>query len=176
MIRYVCLFRGVNISGGNKLPMASLRSALDKTSFNSVTTYIQNGNLVFSSKLEAFECEEIIVNILNSDFNLDVPVVVKEQSFFNKVLKANPFKTRTIENPKFMSFGFLNEAPSQERVNSISVFSTETETFEIIDDVIYFYCGVELGTTKMTNAFFEKELDVVSTMRNYNTTLKLTKL
>jgi uncharacterized protein (DUF1697 family) len=132
--------------------------------------------LVFSSKLEAFECEEIIVNILKLDFNLNVPVVVKEQSFFNKVLKANPFKTRTIENPKFMSFGFLKEFPSDDNLKAIAEFSTDLETFEIIDDVIYFYCGVELGTTKMTNAFFEKELGVFSIMRNYNTTLKLTQL
>jgi uncharacterized protein (DUF1697 family) len=176
MNRFVGLLRGVNVSGKNKLPMAYLRDALEKTSFQSITTYIQSGNIVFSSKLESEECESIITDVLKSNFNLEVPVIVREQSYFDHVIKGNPFKTRTIENSKFMSFGFLKEAPNDENIKAMAIFSTDLETFEIVDDVIYFYCGVGFGTTKMTNAWFEKKLGVVSTMRNYNTTLKLTQL
>jgi len=176
MTRYVALLRGVNVSGKNKLPMAQLRDAIGNTSFNSVTTYIQSGNLVFSSKLELGECEQIITDVLKSDFDMEVPVIVKKQSDLAEILKANPYKTRTMENPKFMSFGFFNQAPPQEKTAAILDFSTPVETFEIIDDMLYFYCGIGFGTTKMTNAWFEKKLGVVSTMRNYNTTLKLTQL
>lgn len=176
MKRYVALLRGVNVSGKNKLPMAQLRDAIGKTNFNSVTTYIQSGNLIFSSDLEPKESEKIITDILKSNFDLEVPVIVKEQSVISDVLLANPFKVRTTENPKFMSFGFLKEIPYKENVKSITDFSTDIETFQIIDDVIYFYCGVGFGSTKLTNVWFEKKLGVISTTRNYNTTLKLTQL
>ncbi|GAK95064.1 hypothetical protein JCM19298_841 [Nonlabens ulvanivorans] len=144
--------------------MALLRDALGKTSFYGVTTYIQSGNIIFNSDL------------LKSDFDMDIPVIVKKQSQFKEILQVNPFKTRTMDDAKFMSFGFLSEIPEQDKVEEVMSFSTELETFKIVNNVIYFYCGVGFGKTKMTNAWFEKKLDVVSTMRNYNTTLKLTEL
>ncbi|WP_405369630.1 DUF1697 domain-containing protein [Nonlabens sp. Asnod2-A12] len=175
-MRYVALLRGINVGGKNKLPMALLRDALGKTSFYGVTTYIQSGNIVFNSDLKSAQCADIISELLKSEFDLAIPVIVKKQEEVSEILKASPFKTRTIENSKFMSFGFLNESPVQEKVKVTEEFSTELETFKIVDNVIYFYCGVGFGKTKMTNAWFEKKLGVTSTMRNYNTTLKLTEL
>ena len=175
-MRYVALLRGVNVGGKNKLPMALLRDALNKTSFYGVTTYIQSGNIVFNTDLETSKCEQIIEDLLKAEFDLDVSVIVKKQEVIKDILKANPFKMRAIENSKFMSFGFLSESTAQEKVIATEEFSNDVETFKIVDDVIYFYCGVGFGKTKMTNAWFEKKLEVTSTMRNYNTTLKLTEL
>lgn len=175
-MRYVALLRGVNVSGKNKLPMALLREALKATPFCDATTYIQSGNIVFNADLDITTCEQIIADLLKAEFDLNVPVIVREQSAIKDILKVNPFETRTIENSKFMSFGFLNESPAQEKVTVTEEFSNDEETFKIVDDVMYFYCGVGFGKTKMTNAWFEKKLGVTSTMRNYNTTLKLTEL
>lgn len=176
MARYVALLRGVNVSGKNKLPMALLRDALGKTPFYGVTTYIQSGNIIFNTDLETSQCEQIIGDLLKSEFDLNVPVIVKKQDEIKDILKANPFKTRTLDNSKFMSFGFLNEIPAPEKVTALIDFSNDLETFRVVDDVIYFYCGVGFGKTKMTNSWFEKKLEVTSTMRNYNTTIKLTEL
>ena len=176
MTRCVALLRGVNVGGNNKLPMALLRDALGKTSFYGVTTYIQSGNIVFNTDLDIVQCEQIIVALLKAEFDLDVSVIVKKQEVIKDILKANPFKMRTIENSKFMSFGFLSESTAPEKVTAMEEFSNEEETFKIVDDLIYFYCGVGFGKTKMTNAWFEKKLGLISTMRNYNTTLKLTEL
>nr|WP_042292511.1 DUF1697 domain-containing protein [Nonlabens ulvanivorans] len=175
-MRYVALLRGVNVGGKSKLPMALLRDALGKTSFYGVTTYIQSGNIIFNSDLEVAQCEKIISDLLKSDFDMDIPAIVKKQSQFKEILQENPFKTRTMDNAKFMSFGFLSEIPEQDKVEEVMSFSTELETFKIVNNVIYFYCGVGFGKTKMTNAWFEKKLGLISTMRNYNTTFKLTEL
>jgi uncharacterized protein (DUF1697 family) len=173
MNRFVGLVRGVNVGGKNTLPMAYLRDALDKTSFYGITTYIHSGNLVFNSKLDAAACEAIIVEVLKVSFGLVVPVIVKEQAFFSEVLNGNPFKSQTLQSPKFMNYGFLKEIPSPDKVAAIAQSATDLERFEIINDVLYFYSNVGLGATKMTNNFFEKNLEVVCTMRNHNTTLKL---
>lgn len=175
-MRYVALLRGVNVSGKNKLPMAHLREALEETPFYSFTTYIQSGNIIFNTDLDITQSEQIIGGLLKSEFDLEVPVIVKKQDAIIDILKANPFKMRTIENSKFMSFGFFNKIPVMEKIDDVMSFSTEIESFEVVDDIIYFYCGVGFGKTKMTNTWFEKKLGVTSTMRNYNTTLKLTEL
>ncbi len=176
MARYVALLRGVNVSGKNKLPMALLRDALGKTPFYGVTTYIQSGNIIFNTDLDTSQCEQIISDLLKSEFDIEISVIVKKQDEIQDIIKANPFKTRTLDSAKFMSFGFLSENPASEKIIALADFSNEVEVFEIVGDVIYFYCGVGFGKTKMTNVWFEKKLEVVSTMRNYNTTLKLTEL
>ena len=44
----VALLRAVNV-GGRKLPMADLRELVESLGFSDVRTYIQSGNVVFTS-------------------------------------------------------------------------------------------------------------------------------
>src|ERR1700733_13228502 len=49
MPTYVALLRGINVGGRNKGAMAELRQLAESLGHADVTTYIQSGNLVFSS-------------------------------------------------------------------------------------------------------------------------------
>ena len=49
MPAYAAMLRGINVGGHNKVPMADLRQLCAQLGLSSVTTYIQSGNLVFSS-------------------------------------------------------------------------------------------------------------------------------
>ena len=49
MKRYVALLRGINISGKNKLSMAELKKGFEKLAFEEVKTYLNSGNVIFSS-------------------------------------------------------------------------------------------------------------------------------
>ena len=50
MKRYVALLRGINISGRNKVPMAELKKEFEKLQFGGVKTYLNSGNVLFSSE------------------------------------------------------------------------------------------------------------------------------
>ena len=49
MKRYVAFLRGINISGKNKVPMAELKKAFEELGFREVKTYLNSGNVIFSS-------------------------------------------------------------------------------------------------------------------------------
>ena len=49
MKRYIALLRGVNISGKNKVPMAELKKGFEEMGFSEVRTYLNSGNVIFSS-------------------------------------------------------------------------------------------------------------------------------
>ena len=49
MKRYVALLRGINISGKIKVPMAELKTGFEKLAFEEVKTYLNSGNVIFSS-------------------------------------------------------------------------------------------------------------------------------
>ena len=50
MTPYVALLRGINVVGKNKLPMKDLVAILEDLGCENVKTYIQSGNVVFSTR------------------------------------------------------------------------------------------------------------------------------
>lgn len=46
---FIALLRGINVGGKNIIPMAELRTLFEEAGFAHVETYIQSGNVVFSS-------------------------------------------------------------------------------------------------------------------------------
>ncbi len=49
MPRYLALMRGINVGGRNKVAMADLRLIAAELGYTDVSTYIQSGNLLFTS-------------------------------------------------------------------------------------------------------------------------------
>lgn len=51
-MRYVALLRGINVGGANKVSMADLRTLFEARGMSAVHTYINSGNVIFSSSIE----------------------------------------------------------------------------------------------------------------------------
>lgn len=59
-MRYSLLLRGVNVGGNHKVPMADLRAYLSQIGLVDVTSYINSGNLFFSSDLALAQLRQLI--------------------------------------------------------------------------------------------------------------------
>lgn len=91
MIRYVALLRGINISGKNKIPMKELKKNFEELQFLDVITYINSGNVIFTSDIE--DINNIIEKIslmIKDKFNLDIPVYIITIGELNVILKNAP--------------------------------------------------------------------------------------
>ena len=91
-MKYVVLFRGINVGGRNKIPMTELRTHLDPD-FTNVRTYIQSGNVLLQSNLSATKVAEHIDANLRSAFTLDsdlVRVLVLDAKAFGEVVADAP--------------------------------------------------------------------------------------
>ena len=53
MRKYIALLRGTNISGRNKIVMSDLKNGFEQLGFLDVSTYLNSGNVLFSSENEA---------------------------------------------------------------------------------------------------------------------------
>lgn len=51
-MRYVALLRGINVGGANKVSMAELKTVFEAAGMTDVRTYINSGNVLFSSDIE----------------------------------------------------------------------------------------------------------------------------
>ena len=52
MKRFIALLRGINISGKNKIAMPELKNCFEGLLFTEVKTYLNSGNVIFSSNEE----------------------------------------------------------------------------------------------------------------------------
>ncbi len=62
--RYLCLLRGINVSSLKIIKMDDLRNLLTKNGLEEVTTYIQSGNIIFSTEIKTKEAISIFIEKL----------------------------------------------------------------------------------------------------------------
>lgn len=91
MKRYIALLRGINISGKNKISMSELKKSFAELGFAKVTTYLNSGNVIFSS---AVDDKEVLLNkikfMIKDRFHLDVPVFIVLQEELGERLSHAP--------------------------------------------------------------------------------------
>ena len=76
MTAFVALLRAVNVGGTGKLPMAELRALCEAAGCTAVTTYIQSGNVVFTSKLAEAKVKAKLERALAVHMGKPVPLMV----------------------------------------------------------------------------------------------------
>ena len=91
MKRYIALLRGVNISGKNKVSMAQLKQLFEDLDYKEVKTYLNSGNVIFSSDEDDIsKITSIIEKMIKNHFNLDIPVFVISKEELEDILDHAP--------------------------------------------------------------------------------------
>jgi uncharacterized protein (DUF1697 family) len=91
MARYVALLRGINVGGRNPIPMAALRSCFEEQGFDDVATYIQSGNVVFTSDASsATALTEPIERMLAASFDYEASVVLRSRAQMRSIVERAP--------------------------------------------------------------------------------------
>ncbi|MDD3341676.1 MAG: DUF1697 domain-containing protein [Bacilli bacterium] len=91
MIQFVALLRGINISGKNKVPMKELKNSFEELGFKDVVTYINSGNVIFTSdKEDLCYITEKIIDMIKEKFGLEIPVYVISIEELEAILKEAP--------------------------------------------------------------------------------------
>src|ERR1700709_15364 len=90
-MKYVALLRGINVGGNNILKMTDLKSAFEAIGFGDVRTYINSGNILFSSPIDSeSEIVRSIERCIKDNFDLDIPIVIRSQSEIAEVVGKIP--------------------------------------------------------------------------------------
>ena len=172
MKTYIALLRGINVGGHKKILMADLRLLLEKAGLQNVQTYIQSGNVVFSSKEET-NLASVITEAIETKYGFLVPVLVKTTSEVSEIVSKCLFFDENREKSYFI---LLEESPKQENIELTAAFSNLNEEFHIAENCVYIYYAVGAGKAKMGVNFFERKLKVKATARNFRTMAKLLEL
>ena len=173
MTGWVALLRGVNVGGGNRLPMADLRASFESLGYADVATYIQSGNVVFRTD----ESEDTIVRrlrgVLDDRHGLAVPVVVRSGDELEGIVERHPFAGDRIE-PKLLHVAFLDRAPDHTDVPEADRWLPDRWALDGRELYLAYPGGS--ARSKMTIEQFERPWGVSATARNLNTVAKLAEM
>jgi uncharacterized protein (DUF1697 family) len=113
MASHVALLRGINVGGRNKVPMAELREVVTALGHTGVTTYIQSGNVLFTTAdTDNAKLAAALETAIEDRFGLWSSVVVLSRDELAEVLAANPYSDEP--NPRLVHVVFRNAEPPPE--------------------------------------------------------------
>ncbi len=172
MTVYVAMLRGVNV-GGNSLRMDWLRQACEDIGLQDVRTYVQSGNIVFSSRLSALKLVQTLKATIDAQTRLPVTVVIRSASEMANIIAGNPFlKQRGVDITK-LHVTFLAKAPSKPALDKLDALAGTRDEYRLAKREIYLHCPINYGETRLSNTAIEKALSLGATTRNWKTVAAL---
>ncbi len=175
MNTYVILIRGINVGGKNKIPMKALKLFLEEQGFESVITYIQSGNVILKSNLDAKTIGPKIETMLSEKFTLDSPainVLVLDRDQFQAVIDNKP-EGFGEESEKYHSDAIF--LMGIESAQAMPVFDPREGVDKVWpgEGVIYSQRLSAQRTKSRLNKIMAAPVYKSMTIRNWNTTTKL---
>jgi uncharacterized protein (DUF1697 family) len=177
--RYVALLRGINLGARNKIAMADLRELFVSLGAEDVTTYVQSGNVVFRARAAGERLTGQIERRIATELGLEIRVLLRTNAELAKLVAGNPFAENQ-SDPVRLHVTFLAGTPNAARVRALE-WKLEGKQFEpdgflVTGRHVYLHTPNGYGRSKLSNAFFEKQLDVAATTRNWKTVTTLAEL
>jgi len=174
---YISLLRGINVSGQKIIKMADLKGLYQSLSLQDVKTYIQSGNVIFTSDIKApDELATKISQAIFAHYQFEVPIFVLTLEMLKGARQQLPFDDINLdkEGSKVL-LCFLSGKPDN-AIELLSPYLKSNERLCINDNVLYIYCPDGSGRTKLTHRNIEQKLQLSATSRNLKTVDKLIEL
>ncbi|EEW25399.1 DUF1697 domain-containing protein [Rhodobacter ferrooxidans] len=171
MTVWVCLLRGVNVGGANRLPMPEFRALLADLGLPGAVSHIQSGNAVF----RAAEAPEVLAARISHGlarrFGIATPVLLRSLAQIEAALAANPFPEAA---PTALHFFFLGNGLSDDLQVSLQARAVDGETLVVANDLAWLHAPVGIGRSRLAEALGRLKLPV--TARNLRTVQALAKI
>ena len=176
-MKYVCFLRAVNVSGHNMIKMDALKKALESIGFTNVLTYVQSGNVfIETEEINPNKVGFLMTQEIFKTFGHDVPVMVLSKEDLQACFDRNIFlKDKNVDSKK-LYVSFLSAEMPDNKITQINTNFIKPDEIHIDGKRIYIKYDVSPGKTRLDNRWIEKNMNVFSTIRNWNTVSKLLEL
>jgi uncharacterized protein (DUF1697 family) len=89
-VKYVALLRGINVGKGPRVSMPTLKSLLEQAGLGDVSTYLNSGNAIFSSALDALDLASLLEGEFVQAFDMKIPTLVKTSAEMIAIAESIP--------------------------------------------------------------------------------------
>ncbi|WP_029270128.1 DUF1697 domain-containing protein [Flavobacterium sp. KJJ] len=173
MKTHLALLRGINVSGHNMMKMEALKTMLENIGFQNVRTYLQSGNVFVDSEEDASKVGFMIKQEIFKVFGHEVPTIVITKEDLELCFKNNPYLKEKDIDTKKLYVAFVSTALKSENINDLKISQFKPDEASIDGNRIFIKYAVGAGKTRLEGKYIEKKLNVIVTMRNWNTVTNL---
>lgn len=173
MKTHLALLRGINVSGHNMMKMEALKTMLENIGFQNIRTYLQSGNVFVDSEEEALKVGFIIKQEIFKVFGHEVPVIVITKEDLELCFKNSPYLKEKDLDTKKLYVAFVSTVLKKENINDLKISQFKPDEASIDGNRIFIKYAVGAGKTRLEGKYIEKKLNVIVTMRNWNTVTNL---
>lgn len=178
MPRYVALLRGINVGGHNKVAMADLRAVASSLDLADVSTYIQSGNLLFSSDgTDAVPLADALEQAISARLGVQPAVVVLSAAELARVIAANPFPGET--NPRLVHAVLRRDEVDAAGVAAVAAAVRQARAAGSRDDAavvgptLFLHTPDGMGRSELMARLGRAGVQATGTARNWATVTKL---
>lgn len=152
------------------IPMADLRSLCTEIGWSDVATYINSGNVVFSSTAKAADLEKAIERSITDRFGHTISVVVRSASHWPAYVAGNPFPKA---EAKAVMLALSKQPPKPDAIKLLRERAVNGEKVEQVGDAIWIHYSTGFAKSKLSPALFDRAVGSPVTARNWNSVLKI---
>jgi uncharacterized protein (DUF1697 family) len=173
MIAVICLLRGVNLGGHNKIGMDALREICTSLKHRNPQTYIQSGNVVFgTTDGDLIKAAARIEDGIEKRLGFRPRVMLRTAAEMRAVIARNPFSARKGLDPAKLAVFFLADVPAAETRNKVLAINVGPEELHLHGRELFIYFPDGQGRSKLPPVL-DRTLKMPATARNWNTVSKL---
>lgn len=174
MNQYVALLRGINVGGKNLIKMTDLKACVEVLDFKNVRTYIQSGNILFTTaRSDQAKLTSLIEEALSNTFNYKSRVVVRSHKQMKEIIVQAPKGFG--KDPATCRYDviFLKEPlTADEAMKSVTTKEGVDQAFAG-NGVLYFSRLIQKAAQSHLTRIITMPVYQNMTIRNWNTTTKL---
>ena len=177
----MALLRGINVGGRNKVVMVDLRDVVASLGFADVVTYIQSGNVVFTSAdADTTRLAARLETAIAERLGVRPTVVVLSSAELARVVAANPYPDET--DPKCLHAVFLNEEMGPDEVAAVTTAQQRArdkgsrDEAQAVGRILFLRTLDGLGRSELAEQLSRTAVGRRGTTRNWATVGKLLEL
>lgn len=189
MPTHVALLRGINVGGRNAVAMSDLRAVVSSLGHTDVTTYVQSGNVVFSTPFATPQTDSRVLAAaleaaVADSLRVRPRVVVLSRAELAQVVADNPYRDEP--NPKCVHAVFLSENAGPELVDGVAAAQREAarngsrDSARVVGRAVFVHTPDGYGRSELAAAVARRtdgsSRGVSGTARNWATVTRLLKL
>lgn len=175
-MKTVALLRGINLGGKNALPKATLVELFTEAGGRDVSTYIASGNVLFRAGAATTKAIPAKVTAaVRERFGFEVPVLLRTAKELRALAAANPFLADEAD-PKLLHVAFLAAKPTAKQAAALEPARIAPDRVAVVGREVFLHTPDGLGRSKISNAWLDRALGTISTVRTWSTAQTLADL
>jgi uncharacterized protein (DUF1697 family) len=175
--RHLALLRAINVGGSNIIKMSDLRVCFETMGLGEVATYIQSGNVIFSTKrVSKSRLTDMIEKVLDKRFSYESRVIVVSATELERVVAQAPDGFGHDGDRYRYDVLFVREPfIAREAIKDVTT-NPAVDAAHAGDHALYFRRLISKASQSHLTKLVQRPVYKHITIRNWNTTTKLLQL